>query len=141
MWVFSEIVLFVLIGMSVEIEVTLNAGPLALLMITGGLAARSFGVLIATAGSNLNRKERLFSIIAYLPKATVQAALGAVPLQEGISGGDTILAYAVLAIVFTAPLGLIGIRLGGPRLLQIGLKSENEWEDGEIDGTDQKPDG
>ena len=129
MWVFSEIILFVLIGMSVQINVALKAGPQALLMITGGLAARSIGVLAATAGSDLNRKERLFSIIAYLPKATVQAALGAVPLQEGVANGELILAYAVVAIIYTAPLGLISIRLGGPRLLQISLKKENEWED------------
>ncbi len=133
LWVFSEIVLFVLIGMSVRIDVALKAGPMALLLITCGLIARSFGVLVATAGSSLNRKEKLFSIIAYLPKATVQAALGAVPLREGIPGGEVILAYAVVAIIFTAPIGLIGIRLGGPRLLNIGLKRENEWEDNEID--------
>ncbi len=133
LWVFSEIILFVLIGMSVRIDVALKAGPMALLLITCGLIARSFGVLVATAGSSLNRKEKLFSIIAYLPKATVQAALGAVPLREGIPGGEVILAYAVVAIIFTAPIGLIGIRLGGPRLLNIGLKRENEWEDNEID--------
>lgn len=133
LWVFSEIVLFVLIGMSVQIEIAFKAGPLALGMIGAGLIARSTGVLIATAGSSLNKKEKLFAIIAYLPKATVQAALGALALQEGIPGGDIILAYAVLAIIFTAPIGLIGIRLGGPRLLHIGLKKENEWEDDETD--------
>lgn len=133
LWVFSEIVLFVLIGMSVRVEVALKAGPLALLLITGGLAARSLGVLLATAGSGLNRKEKLFSIIAYLPKATVQAALGAVPLQEGVAGGETILAYAVVSIIVTAPLGLIGIRYGGPRLLHVGLQKENDWEDSETD--------
>lgn len=133
LWVFSEIVLFVLIGMSVRLDVALNVGPLALILITGGLIARSIGVLLATAGSSLNRKEKLFSIIAYIPKATVQAALGAVPLQEGVAGGDVILAYAVVAIIFTAPLGLIGIRLGGPKLLHIDLKKENEWEDNETD--------
>ncbi len=128
-WVFSEIVLFVLIGMSVQLDAALKAGPLALLFIAAGLAARSIGVLTATAGSALDWKERLFSIVAYLPKATVQAALGAVPLQEGIEGGALILAYAVLAIIFTTPLGLLGIRYAGPKLLSIGLKSD-EWEDG-----------
>ncbi len=131
LWVFSEIVLFVLIGMSVQMNVALKAGPTALLLITGGLIARSLGVLLATAGSGLNRKEKLFSVIAYLPKATVQAALGAVPLQAGIKGGELILAYAVVAIIFTAPLGLIGIRRGGPKLLHIDLENENEWEDNE----------
>jgi NhaP-type Na+/H+ or K+/H+ antiporter len=129
LWVFSEIILFVLIGMSVQIDVALRAGPGALLLITGGLAARSLGVLLATAGSSLNRKEKLFSVIAYLPKATVQAALGAVPLQKGVAGGELILAYAVVAIIFTAPLGLIGIRKAGPRLLHIDLINESEWED------------
>ena len=133
LWVFSEIVLFVLIGMSVQLNVALKAGPTALLLITGGLIARSLGVLLATAGSGLNRKEKMFSIIAYLPKATVQAALGAVPLQAGIEGGELILAYAVVAIIFTAPLGLIGIRQGGPKLLHIDLKKESEWEDNELD--------
>ncbi len=133
LWVFSEIVLFVLIGMSVQLNVALKAGPTALLLITGGLIARSLGVLLATAGSGLNRKEKMFSIIAYLPKATVQAALGAVPLQAGIKGGELILAYAVVAIIFTAPLGLIGIRQGGPKLLHIDLKKESEWEDNMLD--------
>ena len=83
LWVFSEIVLFVLIGMSVRLDVALRAGPTALLIIVIGLMARSAGVMLATAGSALNRKEKLFSVIAYLPKASVQAALGAVPLQHG----------------------------------------------------------
>jgi len=77
----------------------------------------------------LNRREKLFSVIAYIPKATVQAALGAVPLQEGIEGGDVILAYAVLAIIFTAPLGLIGIRLGGPRLLNVPIPAGESKDD------------
>ncbi|MCK5736407.1 MAG: cation:proton antiporter, partial [Spirochaetaceae bacterium] len=119
LWVFSEIILFVLIGMSVHLDVALKAGPLAILLISGGLMARSLGVLLATAGSALNWKEKLFSVIAYIPKATVQAALGAVPLHAGIIGGELILAYAVVAIIFTAPLGLIGIRIGGPKLLHM----------------------
>ena len=127
-WVASEIVLFVLIGMSVKLDVALRAGPLALVLVAAGLIARSAGVWAATAGSALDRKERLFSVVAYLPKATVQAALGAVPLQEGVSGGEVILAYAVLAIFFTTPLGLVGIRLAGPKLLNIDI-GEDEWED------------
>jgi NhaP-type Na+/H+ or K+/H+ antiporter len=123
LWVFSEIILFVLIGMSVRLVVALRAGPMALLIIVIGLIARSAGVLFATAGSALTRKEKLFSVIAYLPKASVQAALGAVPLQHGIAGGEVILAYAVVAILFTTPLGLVGIRAGGPRLLRISRSS------------------
>ncbi len=128
LWVFSEIVLFVLIGMSVHLDVALKAGPMALILISGGLVARSLGVLLATMGSSLNRKEKLFSVIAYIPKATVQAALGAVPLQEGIAGGELILAYAFVAIIFTAPLGLIGIRAGGPKLLQLHPKNTIDRE-------------
>jgi len=131
LWVFSEIMLFVLVGLSVRLEVALQAGPRALLLIAAGLAARSVGVLLATAGSELNRKERIFSVIAYIPKATVQAALGSAALDQGIAGGELILAYAVVAIIVTAPLGLIGIRSGGPRLLRIGLDEEREWEDRE----------
>lgn len=117
-WVFAEIVLFVLIGLSVDVRVALRAGKIGLLIITAGLVFRSLGVWAATMGSALNRKERLFCVIAYLPKATVQAAMGSVPLAVGLPEGELILALAVLAILFTAPLGLIGIRRFGPRLLE-----------------------
>ncbi len=116
-WVFAEIVLFVLIGISVDVRVALRAGLVGLLIITGGLLFRSLGVWIATWGSSLNRKERLFCVIAYLPKATVQAAMGSVPLAAGVAEGELILALAVLSIIFTAPIGLIGIRRFGPLLL------------------------
>ncbi|MBN2510543.1 MAG: cation:proton antiporter [Spirochaetales bacterium] len=122
-WVFAEIVLFVFIGMSVDVHLALGlgghtgAGWVGLLVISGGLAARSLGVLSATIGSGLNMKERLFCVFSYLPKATVQAAMGSVPLAMGIPGGDLMLAYAVLSIVVTAPLGLVLIRAFGPRLL------------------------
>lgn len=118
-WIVAEILLFVLIGMKVDLSVALQAGPTALLLICGGLIARSAGVWIATMGSGLDKAERLFCICAYLPKATVQAALGSVPLALGIPGGETILALAVLSVLFTAPLGLIAIRIGGPRLLHL----------------------
>ena len=117
-WVFAEIVLFVLIGISVDVRVALRAGLVGLLIITGGLLFRSLGVWIATWGSALNRKERLFCVIAYLPKATVQAAMGSVPLAAGMAEGELILAMAVLSIIFTAPIGLIGIRRFGPLLLE-----------------------
>ncbi len=117
-WYFAQIVLFVLIGMSVDIQVAMNSGGIGILAITLGLVARSVGVLIATQFSDLNIKERLFCVIAYLPKATVQAALGGVALAAGIPEGETILALAVLAIVFTAPLGLLGINAFGKTLLE-----------------------
>ena len=74
--------------------------------------------MVATLASGLNMKERLFCVFAYLPKATVQAAMGSVPLARGVPGGELMLAYAVLAIVVTAPLGLILIRIFGPKLLE-----------------------
>ncbi len=117
-WVFAEIVLFVLIGISVDVRVALAAGLSGLLIILGGLVFRSLGVWLATIGSNLNHRERLFCVISYLPKATVQAAMGSVPLAAGLPEGKLILALAVLAIVFTAPMGLIGIRILGPKLLE-----------------------
>tara|TARA_B100000315_G_scaffold242032_1_gene263732 strand:+ start:5537 stop:5824 length:288 start_codon:yes stop_codon:yes gene_type:complete len=83
-----------------------------------GLVARSAGTYISLAGSDLNLKEKIFCIISYIPKATVQAAIGAVPLEAGLPGGDIILAVAVLSILLTAPLGAIGIMFSGNRLLE-----------------------
>ncbi len=120
-WIFAEIVLFVLIGLAVDIPTAMSAGLKGILVISIGLVFRSLGVLISTLGSRLNRKERWFCVIAYLPKATVQAALGSVALQNGIAAGQTILALAVLAILFTAPLGLIGIKFFGKRLLDVSF--------------------
>lgn len=116
-WIFAEIILFVLIGLSVDLNVAYSSGVIGILVISMGLVARSIGVWIATSFSDLNKKERLFCIFAYLPKATVQAALGSVALKMGIAEGETILALAVLAIVFTAPLGLILIKVFTPILL------------------------
>ena len=116
-WIFAEITLFILIGLSVDIDVAFSTGFKGLFVITMGLIARSLGVLVATYRSNLNKKEKLFSVIAYLPKATVQAALGSVALRNGLADGETILALAVLSIIFTAPLGLILIRWQAPKLL------------------------
>lgn len=116
-WVFAEIILFVIIGSSVDVNVAIQAGFTGVLIILGGLVFRSIGVLIATIGAGLDFKERVFCIISYLPKATVQAALGAVALEKGLPYGKEILAYAVLAIIITAPLGLLGINIFGPRLL------------------------
>lgn len=117
-WVFAEIILFVFIGFSVDLSVAVKAGGPGLLVILMGLLFRSIGVIIATGFSNLNWRERLFCVIAYIPKATVQAALGSVALSHGLPEGELILALAVLSIVFTAPIGLIGIELLGPKLLK-----------------------
>lgn len=117
-WIFAEIILFVLIGMQVDPTLALKAGPAALGTLILGLTARSCGVWCSTMGAGLNRKERWFCVCAYLPKATVQAALGAVPLSLSLAHGDTILAIAVLSILVTAPLGLFAIRIGGKTLLE-----------------------
>jgi len=116
-WIFAEIILFVLVGMSFDVNVALPVSLKGILIITLGLIARSVGVLIATIFSPFSFKEKVFCIISYIPKATVQAAFGSVPLAMGIANGELILAYAVLSKVFTAPLGLIGLRIFGKRLL------------------------
>ena len=109
LWIAAEVMLFVLVGAAVDIRYTLSAGFSALLMIIVALLFRTLGVLICTAKTNLTAKERAFCVIAYLPKATVQAAIGSVPLAAGLGCGKIVLSVAVLAIVVTAPLGAIGI--------------------------------
>ena len=109
LWIAAEVVLFVLVGAAVDIRYTLSAGVSALLMIIVTLLFRTVGVLICTAKTNLTVKERGFCVIAYLPKATVQAAIGSVPLAAGLGCGKIVLSVAVLAIIVTAPLGAIGI--------------------------------
>lgn len=121
-WIFAEIMLFVLIGSAVNIKVAIHAGTIGILIICIGLIGRSIGVLISLYGSGLNVKEKLFCIVAYMPKATVQAAIGAVPLAMGIEAGELILAIAVMAIILTAPLGSIGISFLAPKLLKEGVK-------------------
>lgn len=116
-WVFAEILLFGLIGAAVNIPVAAQAGLVGLAIIAIGLAARSAGVFLATLGTHLNRGERAFCVIAYLPKATVQAAIGAIPMTMGLPSGEVILAIAVLAIVVTAPIGAAGIQWSAPKLL------------------------
>lgn len=119
-WVLAELVLFVLVGAAVDVNVALAAGPLALLMLAVALTFRFGGVHLCLIGTNLDRKERLFAGISYLPKATVQAAIGAIPLTLGVSGGELILAIAVLAILVTAPLGAVGIDVTHSRFLEKG---------------------
>lgn len=116
-WIFAEIILFVLIGSQVNITVALDSGLRGLAVIGIGLMARSLGVVISTIKSNLNMKERLFCILSYFPKATVQAAIGAIPLSLGIPSGEIILAIAVLSILITAPIGSILINSTAPKLL------------------------
>lgn len=116
-WISAQVLLFVLVGAQVNIGLALDAGLNGIILIGIGLLARSIGVLLSLIGTELNKKEKLFSIIAYIPKATVQAAIGAVPLAMGVESGDLILSLAVLSIVLTAPLGAILIKATGDRLL------------------------
>ncbi|MDD3146465.1 MAG: cation:proton antiporter [Candidatus Riflebacteria bacterium] len=116
-WVFAEIILFVLIGLSLEGSVAAGAGFKGLIAICIGLIFRSLGVLVATSFRKMSRNERLLCIMAYLPKATTQAALGSVAMNNGMAEGSIILAIAVLAIVFTSPLGLIGIKFASGRFI------------------------
>jgi solute carrier family 9B (sodium/hydrogen exchanger), member 1/2 len=116
-WIFAEIILFVLIGISVDIQIAWQLGYKGILVILFGLCFRVVGVYFSLWGSSLNYKEKLFCAIAYTPKATVQAALGGVALSMGLPHGNTILAIAVLAIIITAPLGLIGIKVSANKLL------------------------
>ncbi|MEA5017168.1 MAG: cation:proton antiporter [Erysipelotrichaceae bacterium] len=108
-WVAAEIILFVLVGAAVDINYLNDAGLKSLLMILIALLMRMIGVYISLSTTKLNLKERLFCAIAYLPKATVQAAIGAIPLAAGVNAGNLILTIAVLSIIITAPLGAIGI--------------------------------
>lgn len=117
LWIAAEAILFVLVGAAVDIRCAVQAGAAAVLMIALALVFRAVGVSICMLGTGLNRKERLFCVIAYLPKATVQAAIGSVPLSMGLPCGQLVLAVAVLAILITAPLGAIGIDRTAGRLL------------------------
>lgn len=105
LWLAAEIILFVLVGAEVNIAYTLKSGFNIVIMIFLALAIRSIGVVICMAGTQLNFKERLFCVFAYLPKATVQAAIGSIPLSMGLGCGDIVLSSAVTGILLTAPLG------------------------------------
>lgn len=109
LWIAAEIILFVLVGAAVDIRYTLGAGAAAVGMIFLALAFRAVGVFLCMLHTPLNLKERLFCMIAYLPKATVQAAIGSVPLAMGLPCGRIVLSVAVLAIIITAPLGAFGM--------------------------------
>lgn len=118
LWLAAEVILFVLVGAAVDIRYMLGAGAAAVGMILVALLFRAVGVMICLIKTPLKRKERLFCIIAYLPKATVQAAIGSVPLAMGLSCGKIVLSVAVLAIMITAPLGAFGIDISYQKLLE-----------------------
>lgn len=118
LWVAAEVFLFVLVGATVNIGYLGNVGVKALLVIIGALAFRMLGVFVCLLGTKLSSKERLFAMMAYTPKATVQAAIGGIPLAMGLACGETVLTVAVLAIVLTAPLGAFAIDLSYKKLLE-----------------------
>lgn len=118
LWVAAEIFLFVLVGATVNIGYIGKVGVKAIIVIVGALIFRMLGVFVCLLGTRIKGKEKLFAMMAYTPKATVQAAIGGIPLALGFSCGDTVLTVAVLAIVFTAPIGAFAIDLSYKKLLQ-----------------------
>jgi len=118
-WVFAEIILFVLVGAAVDISVVPTVGLKVILLIFIALMIRSVGVLLTLIKTELTKKERLFVVFSYLPKATVQAAIGSIPLGLGLPGGELILAVAVISILITAPLGAVLIDATSKRWLEV----------------------
>ena len=124
LWVASEVFLFVLVGATVNINYLGNVGISAVIVIAGAIVFRMVGVFICLLGTKLSMGERAFAMMAYTPKATVQAAIGGIPLAMGLSCGDIVLTVAVLAIVLTAPLGAFAIDLSYKKLLSRDLNAE-----------------
>lgn len=118
MWVWAEVMLFVLVGATVDIGYVVYAGVSSIVIIIGALIFRMAGVALCMAGTKLKLKERVFCMLAYTPKATVQAAIGGVPLSMGLACGNTVLTVAVLAIIITAPLGAFAIDMTYRKLLK-----------------------
>ena len=118
LWIAAELILFVLVGAAVDIRYVSETGLAAVLMVFAALIFRAAGVVLCLAGTKLNRRERLFCVIAYLPKATVQAAIGSVPLAMGLPCGKIVLSVAVLAILITTPLGALGMDAAYRKLLK-----------------------
>lgn len=117
LWVEAELLLFVLVGASVNLKLAFTAGLPAVVLVLLALVFRVIGVLLSLMNTPLNRKENVFSAMAYLPKATVQAAIGGLPLAMGLPAGEMILTVAVVSIVITAPLGAILVDWNYKRLL------------------------
>ena len=118
LWVGAEILLFVLVGATVDIKYAVAAGFAAVLLIFGVMIFRLAGVYVSLLKTPLTKKERVFCMIAYMPKATVQAAIGSIPLALGLSCGKIVLTVAVLAILITAPLGAFGVDISYKKLLE-----------------------
>lgn len=116
-WVVAEMMLFVLIGAAVDIHLLTKLGLLSLLLLLISLTIRSLGVQVSILKSGFNKKEKVFITFSYLPKATVQAAIGAIPLSMGMPGGEIILAISVLSILITAPIGAVLIDQTADKLI------------------------
>jgi solute carrier family 9B (sodium/hydrogen exchanger), member 1/2 len=129
LWIFAELLLFVLVGAQVNIHVAWKAGLAGTLVIVVGLLFRSVGTYLSLIGSGLDWKDKWFCVVAYIPKATVQAAIGAVPLAAGVASGEIILAVAVLSILLTAPLGAIGIMIFGEKILDYEVCSTYRFKE------------
>lgn len=117
LWVAAEVALFVLVGAAVDLRYALSAGVMAILAVLGALCFRAVGVLVCVSGAHFSPKEKLFCVLGYLPKATVQAAIGGVPLAMGLGCGQIVLTVAVIAILVTAPLGALAIDRSYTKLL------------------------
>jgi hypothetical protein len=129
LWIFAELLLFVLVGAQVNIHVAWKAGLAGTVVILVGLVFRSVGTYLSLLGAGLTWREKLFCVVAYIPKATVQAAIGAVPLAAGVASGEVILAVAVLSILLTAPIGAIGIMIMGESILDEGERVSFRFRD------------
>lgn len=116
-WKYGKIYLFAFVGMAINPSLVGNYLWIGIVMLIISLTVRSIGVVISLIGTNLSFKERIFCVIAYLPKATVQSAKAGIPLQMGVAGGEVMQAIAILSVLITAPIGAIGIKLSSPRLL------------------------
>lgn len=117
LWVAAEVLLFVLVGATVDLNYAIKAGVYAILVVLGALVFRMLGVYVCLLKTELTRRERLFCMVAYTPKATVQAAIGAIPLSMGLACGQQVLTVAVLSILITAPLGAVCIDRLYPKML------------------------
>lgn len=117
-WIFAEIILFVLVGAAINLNALWQAGLIGILLIGFGLGGRSLGVMLALYGSKFTPHEKIFSAMTFLPKATVQAAIGALPLSFGMKSGEIILAIAVMSIILTSPTGALLIKRYGEKMLK-----------------------
>jgi NhaP-type Na+/H+ or K+/H+ antiporter len=127
LWMLAEIIVFVLLGAQLNLPIMVSVIGLGILVITGGLLFRFLGVYISLAGTGMNNKEKLFCMVSYIPKANVQATIGAVPLAAGVASGELILAVSAISIIYTAPIGAILIKFLSEKLL---TKDENLKDSG-----------